>query len=84
MSDSVATTKRQREIMRHALGITSTARRPLRIRNPSRNYFVTGLSGENLDECRELERLGLMWSRPAGICEGYVYFVTEAGMRELE
>ena len=71
-------TPRQRDIMKHALGVGRGA--------PGwRNYFVTGPGSDDYDDCEALVAAGLMTKRSAGPLSGGdpVYRVTDAGQDAL-
>lgn len=77
MSEAIATTKRQREIMRHALGLNYKKR-------PFRNHFCTGPGGKDYEMCQQLEEMGLMVSSKSPICpDDVIFVVTPAGKAEL-
>lgn len=76
-SGEIATTKRQRDILRHALGLD-------RERKPYRNHFCTGEGSMDYPECRALEAMGLMASHKKSWIPDIIFVVTEAGKREIE
>jgi hypothetical protein len=76
---SPATTKRQRDIMRHALLGGSG-----KYRKPFRNYFCANVGGEFDADIEYLVSVGLMTKGPL-INDGRDYYaqVTEAGKAEV-
>jgi hypothetical protein len=75
----VATTKAQREILRHSLFGSSRAKKPFR------NYFCETVGGEHESDIAKLIELGLM-KRGHTINGGRDYYVhvTEAGAAEID
>ena len=72
-------TDRQRDILRHALGVG-------RGRTAGwRNYFCTGPGSDDYDDCEALVAAGLMTKRSGGPLSGGdpVYRVTDAGQDAL-
>ena len=72
----VLTTKKERDIMRHALGITGGG-------SSYRNYFCTGPGSSDYDACQELVAKGLMTVRKHPFCADNLYYVTDAGKTEV-
>lgn len=65
-------------ILQHSLGVDRYGRG-----TQYRNHFVAGF--DDLENCRELVRLGFMVERPASVLTGGdpVFFVTDAGKRAM-
>ncbi|MCD8139297.1 MAG: hypothetical protein LUE17_05895 [Planctomycetaceae bacterium] len=72
----ISTTKREREIMRHALGLSSKD-------SSYRNYFSTGPESDDYEVCQGLVEKGLMTVRKLPFCNNFLYYVTDAGKAEL-
>ena len=73
----VQTTKKERNIMRHALGITGGG-------SSYRNYFSTGPGCTDYEACQGLVDKGLMTVRKHPFCDDYLFYVTDAGKAEVE
>ena len=73
----VATTKEERRILLHALGVDS------RNRKPYRNYYVSGEGGDSYPLCMGLIDKGLMDRRRDLSGTSWTFFVTEAGRDEV-
>jgi hypothetical protein len=73
-----ATTLRQRQVMKHALGVRRNVR-------GERNRFFAPIGGDNDKEVQELIAMGLM-ERGETINRGMAYlaYVTDAGIAELD
>ena len=71
-------TPRQREIIRHALGLD-------RARQSYRNHYVTGPGTDDFGDCEALVAAGLMQRRPGHPLSGGdpIYWVTESGRAAL-
>ena len=71
--------KEQREILRHALGLTRGG-------SEYRNHFVTGPGTTDYPHCEALVAAGLMTKRPGNELSGGndVYIVTDAGRAEAK
>lgn len=67
---------RQREILRHALGL-----RPDGSGRSYRHHFVTGPGSDDFDDCVLLVERGLMARRPGNVLTGGddLFLVTDAG-----
>ena len=72
-------TEKQREIMRHALGLNRGNR-------DCRNHFVTGPGSDDYTHCEELVAAGLMNKRAGNMLSGGddIYSVTDAGRAALK
>lgn len=77
MPGEIATTKRQREIMRHALGLNNGGR------DLGRNHFATGPGCNDYEVCMQLVDLGLMVARRVSWVPDILFMVTDAGKAEL-
>lgn len=72
----VATTKKQRDLMAHSLGLNYGDK-------PYRNYFATEPGCDDYENIERLVELGLM-KRGRQMPDGLIYFyVTEVGAQEL-
>ena len=76
MPGEIATTKRQRDILRHALGLDQA-------KESYRNHFCTGDGSDDYQDCRALEAMGVMTAHKRRWVHGTRFVVTEAGKAEL-
>ena len=77
-ADEVLTTRRQRAIMRHALGVERHV-------SSGRNYYCSPASGPMHEDITRLVELGLMARGDGGTGDPTYYaHVTEAGIAELD
>ncbi len=72
----IFTTKRERDIMRHALGMTNKGA-------SGRNYFSTGPGSDDFDICQGLVEKGLMTVRKHPFCQDFLFYVTDVGKEEV-
>ena len=90
MPDEPRTTRRQRELMAHAIGAEDRRRDALRRRGRKRgpdefrNYYCASVGGEAARTIEELVGMGLMTIGPK-INDGneFYAYVTEAGIKEV-
>ena len=71
MSTDPAVSKRQRDILRHALGLPKDYR----------NHFCTGEGSDDFLDCESLVAAGMMVRRQANWVPDYIYIVTEQGRK---
>ena len=77
----VLTTRMEREIIEHALGIRVVGGK--KTKGGYRNYFIAG--GADIDICRELVAKGLMIEgRSSPIAPDPCFAVTDAGKKEVQ
>lgn len=76
----IQTTKEEREIMGHSLGIQSIGGK--KTKGGYRNYFVVGPGCKDFDLCSGLVEKGLM-QRHDSRWGGYYFSVTDTGKAEI-
>lgn len=83
---TIKTTAKQRELLRHALGIEIQHLARARKRGFGkcyRNYFTADEESIDWDDLQALAKAGLMERREArGLCVDHVFHVTELGFQE--
>lgn len=71
MSTEPVISKRQREILRHALGLPKDYR----------NHFCTGEGSDDFPDCESLVAASMMVRRQVSWVPDYIYIVTEQGRK---